>query len=178
MLLEDDLPKFPFSVLTSVLFWVKLARFEILERLVSDSLSEVDVFELPIKLLDPDVDEIIDLHAWSHEARFEFFHSLDIIALLRQRHPLETLELVCLLSRQAAINTGDTDFHRYFGLVHFHLLNRMTHEVCLFEVVSIVLRLADGPTHIESCSLIFGLIEAPHLHSELNWCPELLHRLI
>ena len=177
MLFEDDLPKFPFSVLTRVLLWVKLTWFEILKRLVGDSLSEVDVFELSVKLLDPDIDEIIDLHAWSHEARFEFLHSLDIIALLRQRHPLEALELVRLFPRQAAINTGDSNFHRYFGLVHFHLLNRMTHEVCLFEVVSIVLRLADGPTHVESCSLIFGLIEAPHLHSELYRRPELLNRL-
>ena len=70
MLLEDDLPKFPFSVLTSVLLWVKLARFEILERVVIDGLSKVNVFEFSIKLLDPDIDEIINLHAWSHEARF------------------------------------------------------------------------------------------------------------
>ena len=68
VLLEDDLPELPLAVLTRVLFWVELARFEILKRLVGDGLSEVDVFELSIELVDPDVNEIIDLHAWGHEA--------------------------------------------------------------------------------------------------------------
>ena len=84
MLLEDYLPELPFTILTRVLLWVKLFRFEILKRLVSDGLSEIDIFELSIKLLDSDINEIIDLHTWGHEARFEFFHSLDIVALLRQ----------------------------------------------------------------------------------------------
>ena len=91
-----------------------------------DLLTEIDVLELLVQVLNSLVNHIVNHHARSHEAFSNGFHFADVQTFLRKRHVLEAQKfLVYFLLIEVALSY----FHRDSSITHFHVFKGQVHLI-------------------------------------------------
>ena len=101
-------------------------------------------------------------------------HLANVGSFLWQWHLMESIQLICLFSRQqTTLNAFYADLHWYPSPSHLHISERLIHIVCSLDSFVLLHLILLGSQH-ELRSVILCLVHSVNLHSKLNWCPHIL----